>query len=111
MSRESHPVLWGSTYNAAEHLPQPHADAPDTAAAKTAAVIAGYLEQSRLVEDQLFSVISSYRRRCTPHARVNVPPFNCVPVVYSVRHLHQQRAQTSREIRGSIQVRGVPFPQ
>ena len=60
MSRESHPVLWGSTYNAAELLPPPASDVPDTPEAKSARVIAGYLEQSRLIEDQLFSVISSY---------------------------------------------------
>lgn len=60
MSRESHPVLWGSTYNAAENMPPLPIEAQDSAEAKMARVIEGYLEQSRLIEDQLFSVISSY---------------------------------------------------
>jgi hypothetical protein len=105
MSRESHPVLWGSTYNAAEHLPQPHANAPDTAAAKTAAVIAGYLEQSRLVEDQLFSVISSYvaAKRSLIVEGVHLTPAlmcrlstacpSCIPfaIYISNEHKHRER--------------------
>jgi hypothetical protein len=105
MSRESHPVLWGSTYNAAEHLPQPHADAADTSEAKTGSVIAGYLEQSRLVEDQLFSVISSYvtAKRSLIVEGVHLTPAlmcrlstacpSCIPfaIYISNEHKHRER--------------------
>jgi hypothetical protein len=61
MSRESHPVLWGSTYNAAECMSPAALDPHDmTEEARTARVISGYLEQSSLIHEQLFSVIMSY---------------------------------------------------
>ena len=41
MSKEKHPVLWASTYNAADHLPPPPPDSPDTSEAKTSRIIAG----------------------------------------------------------------------
>jgi 2-phosphoglycerate kinase len=103
MSRESHPVLWGSTYNAADHLPQPHADAPDSPEAKTAAVIAGYLEQSRLIEDQLFSVISSYmsaKRSLIVEGvhlteslmcRLSTACPSCIPFVVYISNAHKHR--------------------
>jgi hypothetical protein len=103
MSRESHPVLWGSTYNAAENLPPLTSDAPDTAEAKTARVIAGYLEQSRLIEEQLFSVISSYASakrslivegvHLTPAlmCRLSAACPSCIPFVIFISNAHKHR--------------------
>jgi 2-phosphoglycerate kinase len=133
MSRESHPVLWGSTYNAAELLPPlaadvqvtppppypttPNPDVQDTPEAKTARVIAGYLEQSRLIEDQLFSVISSYASakrslivegvHLTPAlmCRLSAACPSCIPFAIHISNVHKHRERFA--VRSKY---ATPFP-
>lgn len=96
-------MLWGSTYNAAELLPPLPADAPDTPEAKNARVIEGYLEQSRLIEDQLFSVITSYASakrslivegvHLTPTlmCRLSAACPSCIPFAIHISNVHKHR--------------------